>query len=312
MKVVVVIPALNEEDTIVELIKRIPNFCTILVIDDGSKDKTKELSEKAGAIVYSHKENKGLGNVFKTGIQKALDHNADIIVTIDADGQMFPEDIIKLIYPIVKKKADVVITNRFFFKHLQPNMSKRKRMGNRISTYVVNLLTGKKFGDSTCGFRAYSKEAAFYINTLENYTYVQEVLLDMVHKGFVITECPLYVLGARQGESRLIRSLFNYAWRAGLMTLRTIRDFKPLKFFGIPGILILVGGISLSSYMVIRKIRGYPFMDHPWLMLLSVLFMMIGSMVLLLALITDMVGRLRKVQEEVLYWVKKNGRKNPN
>ena len=144
-KIVVTIPALNEENTIgfvIRDIKKVVKDAEIIVVNDGSRDNTVNVALKAGASkVISHKRNKGLGVAFKTGINNALKIGADVIVNIDADGQFNPEDIPRLIQPILNKKSDMVTCSRFIHKKYLPKMPLIKRFGNRLFTKLVNMIT---------------------------------------------------------------------------------------------------------------------------------------------------------------------------
>ena len=172
MKLIVIIPAYNEEATIKEVISKIPKVneriskTEIIVVNDGSSDKTKEKAEEAGALVISHIGNKGVGKAFQTGIENALKRKADILVNIDGDGQFNPNDIPKLISPILDKEADFVTATRFSDGKLIGNMPFVKKIGNKMFTSLTSKLVGQKFTDTQCGFRAYSREAA--LNYIES------------------------------------------------------------------------------------------------------------------------------------------------
>src|SRR3989344_3504838 len=156
MKLVIIIPAFNEEKTISDVIKTIPNVNgritsqEVVVVDDGSKDKTKALAEKAGAFVVSHVGNKGVGMAFRTGIEIALQRKADVIVNIDADGQFNPLDIPVIIEPIVSLKADFVTATRFKNGMLIGKMPFVKKIGNWMFTRLTSTLVGQKFSDTQC------------------------------------------------------------------------------------------------------------------------------------------------------------------
>jgi UDP-N-acetylglucosamine---dolichyl-phosphate N-acetylglucosaminyltransferase len=158
-RVVVVIPAYNEERTIVEVIRGLKQhgFTTLIVIDDGSSDRTGELASHEGAIRLRHVLNRGLGGALGTGIDAALRLGAEVIVTFDADGQHDPSDIMKLLEPIEVEEAEVVIGSRM----LDPQgMPYRRRMANWIANVVTYLLFGAWTTDSQSGLRAFSSRAA--------------------------------------------------------------------------------------------------------------------------------------------------------
>ncbi len=309
MKLVVMIPAYNEEKTIQQVIKSIPKNLAdkqeILVIDDGSIDNTIKLSKEAGAVVISHAKNKGLGITFRDGIKKALDMNADIIVNIDADGQFNSQDISKLIQPIIENKADVVTCSRFLIKKYSPKMPKIKRFGNYIIAKLINFITGKKFTDTQCGFRAYSREAALRLNLFGDFTYTQEVFLDLLNKGLTIKEVPCIVLGQRKGKSRLYKNWFNYGLQVSLIILRTIRDHKPLMFFGTIGLSLFSLGFIIDLILFIRWLITQIVSPYASLISIGIFLMVVGFLLIILALLADMYSRQRKLQEEILYQLKK-------
>ena len=164
-KVIVMLPAFNEAKTIGRVIEQIPRNCAdiveVLVINDGSRDNTIQVSKEAGADhIFSHTTNLGLGTTFKDGIDQALKLGADIIVNIDADGQFNPHDMPKLLAPILAKRADMVTCSRFKDKSMIPKMPKVKIFGNRLFARILNSFLRKNYYDTQCGFRAYSREAA--------------------------------------------------------------------------------------------------------------------------------------------------------
>ncbi len=190
MKLVILIPAYNEEVTITEAIKRIPNQIEgidekeVIVIDDGSRDKTAQLAREQGAFVVSHAINMGVGAAFSTGILTALNRKADIIVNMDADLQFNPLDIPTLIQPILKGEAGFVTASRFKDKSLIPDMPSIKIFGNRLVAGIINYITKKNFSDVSCGFRALSHDAALRINLFGDFTYTQERSLTWSRKTY--------------------------------------------------------------------------------------------------------------------------------
>jgi glycosyltransferase involved in cell wall biosynthesis len=316
MKLVVLIPSYNEEKTIQKVIKLIPDSDEIegvdevvpLVIDDGSDDNTPKLAKKAGAKIISHSRNKGLGISFQTGIDHALKIKADIICNIDADLQFNPKDIPLLVEPIVNNEADMVTASRFKEKDKIPaSISTAKLWGNNKFTKLVNLLTKKNFTDTQCGFRSYSKEAAMRLNLFGKFTYTQESFIDLINKGMTIKEVPVKVKYHKNPfrKSTISDDLLNYGIRALTIILRTFRDYQPLVFFGIPGIIISIPGFLLSLgsliyWLILGKtspIRMYLFT--------GIVLILFGFLLTILALIADMLKRIRKNQEEIIFQLKK-------
>jgi glycosyltransferase involved in cell wall biosynthesis len=315
MKLIVLIPAFNEEKTLPLVIKSIPKKITgidkieTLVVNDGSTDKTAKVAARAGAKLVSHHQNKGLGVAFKTGIDEALKLGADVIVNIDADGQFNPQDIPLLVTPIIAGQAHMVTATRFKDKSLIPtNIPPAKLWGNRQFTRLVNFLTGENFTDTQCGFRAYSREAALRLNLFGQFTYTQEVFIDLLGKNMRIIEAPLKVTYFKKTKrkSSISGSLVKYGLQALAIILRTFRDYKPLLFFGVPGIIISLPGLLLSFgsliyWLVLKQtspVRMYLFT--------GIVLIMFGLLLIILALIADMFKRMRRNQEEILYELKKD------
>lgn len=158
MKIIAIIPAFNEEKTIENIVRETKNFADeVLVINDGSSDLTKIKAESCGAKVVNLKINRGLGSALRTGIKTAINCNADIIVTLDADGQHDPEDIKRLIEPILNQEADVVIGTRMKKPEGMPMI---RQFANWFGNFVTFVLFGIWVTDSQSGFRAFSKYAA--------------------------------------------------------------------------------------------------------------------------------------------------------
>jgi len=218
MKIVVIIPALNEATSIGNVIKKIPrkihpeNEVAVIVVDDGSKDNTSEKATENGVdLLVKHRINRGIANAFKSGVRAALGINADIIVNIDADGQFDPHEIFKLVKPIFDGEADVVLGSRFCTEEDAKRVPIVKRMGNALVTMTVSLLSGQKFTDTQCGFRAITRRAALEMNVTGLFTYTQEMILDLVKKGFRVKEVPISVRYFADRSSRVVSSLPKYA-----------------------------------------------------------------------------------------------------
>lgn len=158
MKLIAIIPAFNEEKTVGQVISKLRQYVDqIIVVDDGSKDRTYQIASENGAKVYRHAINRGLGGALGTGLQAALLNGADIIVTLDADEQHDPAEIPKLTKPIIEGEADAVIGSRFLVKQPMPLF---RKMGIPFFNIATFLLFGIKSTDSQSGMRAFSKKAA--------------------------------------------------------------------------------------------------------------------------------------------------------
>ena len=245
----VLLPAFNEEELISETIKRIPRKITgvekveILVVDDGSTDKTVDVALNAGADkVVSHQKNLGVASAFMTGIRNAISMKSDILVTLDADCQFPPEQISDFIIPILNNQYDVVSGARFV-NDIPDNYPKTKLWGNRIFSKMVSLVTGKKFLDTQTGFRAYSKDAILNISIISEYNFAQEVIIDLIFKGFKIGEVPVDVTFDSNRKSRIVRNIFSYSFKATSTIIRSLLYHRPILGFGLFGIFLCSMGI---------------------------------------------------------------------
>ncbi|MFH0861085.1 MAG: glycosyltransferase family 2 protein [Candidatus Altiarchaeota archaeon] len=312
-KLVVVIPAFNEEQTIGNVIKEIPrkiegiSEIEVLVVDDGSTDNTQKVSQEAGAdVIIQHSRNMGLGNSFSDGIQKALSMGADFIVTLDADGQFNPTEIPILLKNLLYSDADVVLGSRFLDKELEPKMPLTKKIGNKLFTHLVNYLTHQKFFDAQCGFRVYSREAALNINSFGTHTYTQEVIITLAKKGFKIIEIPCTVSARKFGKSKIADNVLLYGLKASTILIQTARDYSPILFFGSIGLAFLFLGSFINALLFIRWI--FTGLVHPYrsLVTLAGLSMVLGFVFLILSFIVDMLDRHRRMLDEILYETRKN------
>ena len=264
MKLVVLVPAFNEEENIENTIRSIPkkifgiDEVKVLVVDDGSTDNTMDKAMNGGAYrVVSHTTNTGVGAAFMTGIRNAISMNADILVAVDADSQFDSNQIPELILPILNNQADVVIGSRF--KEGKPkNIPRIKYLGNMIFTRIVSGLVQQKFTDTQTGFRAYSKKALLNISVVNDFTYTQEVLIDLKFKGLQITEVPITVKYDDKRKSRVVKNIYSYSSKVLAIITRTLVYHRPMFSFAILSAIFLGGGIlakllTISSIFVVNQ-----------------------------------------------------------
>ncbi|MBS3102921.1 glycosyltransferase family 2 protein [Candidatus Woesearchaeota archaeon] len=290
MRVIVTIPAYNEEKTIADLIRKIHKVMKInsynykiLVVDDGSDDKTANAAKNAGAAVYSHPKNYGLAETFISEIKKCLELKAEVIVHIDADGQYLPEEIPKLLNEI-KNGYDLVLGSRF--KGKIESMPLVKRLGNIAFSKAVSQITKVKITDAQTGFRAFTRELAEKIPIRSKHTYTQEQIIRAVREKFRIKEIPIY-FRKRHGKSRLISNPFGYASRAWINIIRIYRDYEPLKFFGWTGTFIFLIGFLIGLYLAYLHFTT-GIVGHFALVMLDVLILSIGLQVIIFGFLSDM------------------------
>jgi glycosyltransferase involved in cell wall biosynthesis len=228
----VYLPAFNEAETIGALLDvipgAIPGITTLkkIVVDDGSTDRTAEVAQAHGAQVVRHARNRGTGRAFMSGVQAALAEGADIIVGMDADGQFSPADIAKLVAPILNGSADVAICTRFGpGSRLAGRMPAVKRFGNWVLCRIISATAGQRFTDVSCGFRAFTRDAALGVDIRSEFEYIHESLLTWLRHGQRVIEVPLAVRAQRAvGESRILSNVAYYTLRAAPVLISAIRD----------------------------------------------------------------------------------------
>ena len=199
----IVIPAYNEESSIGKVIEKLnkKNYKNIIVVDDGSKDKTSNIAKKKNVIVLKHIVNRGQGAALETGIEYALKKGAEIIVTFDADGQFLVKDIKKIVKPVKKGKVDVTLGSRFLGK--AQNIDLLKKFVLKLGCIVVFFLYGIKVTDSQNGFRAFSRKAAKKINIkTDGMEHAGEILHELKLKKLKFKEIPVTVVYTDYSQSK--------------------------------------------------------------------------------------------------------------
>lgn len=198
VKLAIFIPAYNEQDTIGDVLAAIPKHFwgisqhKVLVVDDGSKDKTVSVAREHGAEVIEIMPNRGLANAFRVGLGACLDRGADVIAHLDADGQYDPAEIEKVIEPILKGEADMVTGDRQVGKcHF---LGPARKYGNKAGSWFLRAISGLKVRDASSGFRAYNSAAAEKLEVHSTHTYTHETLIEARYKGIRIAEVPITFL----------------------------------------------------------------------------------------------------------------------
>lgn len=306
MKTVCLIPAMNEVETIEEVIREVRLYVDdVILIDDGSTDGTAETARNLGVHVISHQINMGVGAAFSTGVREVLRSDADIVVTFDADGQFDPKEIPLLMEPIKNDIADFVTGTRFSEGASTFESTWAKRFGNRLFTRIVNRLIGSEFTDTQCGFRAYSREALLRLNTFGQFTYTQEVFLDLANKKMRMMEVPVHVRPRKVGQSKVVKSPIHYGLRALKIILQFERDYRPLRFFSLVGLAFLLPGLAMLLFVFFNWLMTGMSSPYTSLIIVGGVLTLVAIIFLILALIADMNGRQRLLQEELLYLMRK-------
>jgi glycosyltransferase involved in cell wall biosynthesis len=307
-RLLVTLPALNEEPMVGEVVKGVPrqipgiHSVEVLVVDDGSEDRTTEEALAAGAEVIRHARPQGVGAAFHSALAYGIEHGADLIVTIDSDGQFNPADIPQLIQPVLDGKADFTTASRFKDPALVPKMPWIKLWGNRMMSWLISRLAGEKFYDVSCGMRCYSRRAALHLHLLARFTYTQEVFLNLSFKRLRIVEVPLEIRGERQfGKSRVASNLWRYAFRTAQIIFRCYRDYNPLRFFGGMAAALLVLASFFGAFLGLHYIQSGAFSPHKWAGVTALALCSLAILMLHMAIIGDMLNRHRVYLEELLY-----------
>jgi glycosyltransferase involved in cell wall biosynthesis len=253
MKLVVQIPCLNEEKTLPASLADIPkqidgiDEIEILIIDDGSTDKTVEVARSLGVKQFVfHTRNRGLGRSFHDGVERALELGADIVVNTDGDNQYPQNRIADLVQPILAGKADIVIADRQ--TGTIEHFSKGKKMLQRFGSWVVNVAAGTDLPDAASGFRAYSKESLMQLNTITRFSYCMETIIQAGNKRLAISSIPV-TTNAPTRKSRLFKSTREHVMKSGAAIIRAYIMYKPYLIFATTGgVLFALGAIPMARY----------------------------------------------------------------
>jgi glycosyltransferase involved in cell wall biosynthesis len=249
LKIIVGIPAFNEEKNIASIITKLSNVAdTILVCNDGSTDLTSEIAEKIGAVVINHKKNLGYGAAIRSLFLKAKDLDGDVLVTFDADGQHRIEDINKVIEPIVNEEADLVIGSRFLDES-EKEVPQYRKVGIKVITKITNASIKKQLTDSQSGFRAYSRKIISELSPSEVGMGVStEILIKASSKNFRIIEVPIKII---YEGSTSTHNPISHGSSVIISTIKYTSLQRPLTFYGIPSLVFFVIG-SMFSYLAIQ------------------------------------------------------------
>lgn len=311
MKLIVYIPALNEEEKIQEVVTQLPgeldgiDVIQCLVVDDGSIDKTAVLAASSGAHVISHRRNRGVGAAFHSALQFSLENGADILIGIDADGQFDSREIPDLIRPILNDGMDMVMGNRFS-SGMPKHMSRIKYWGNQKIAQIISYITGQKFQDVSCGYRAYSREALLHLNIFGEFTYTHETILSLAYQGLQIVEHSIKVKYYPDRKSRVAGSILRYAIQTSKIILRVLLDYRPVRVFGVFGIFFVIFGAGFETFLIGHYLLNHSFSPYKSTGFVGLGFIVFGMLVLMIALVADMLNRLRINQDRQLYEIKKS------
>jgi glycosyltransferase involved in cell wall biosynthesis len=304
MKLIIQIPAWNEEEHLPDALAALPHEVEgfdeveVLVVDDGSDDRTAEVAEEAGATVVQMPVHRGLAVAFSTGLRSCLEHDADVIVNTDADGQYNAGDIPALVRPILNGSAQMVIGDRQVasLRHF----SASKRLLQKLGSWVVRRLSGTTVADATSGYRAISREAATRLHVFTRFTYTLETILQAGEAGLKVASVPVRVHPEARRPSRLFRSNTGYVVRSLASIARIVTLYNPLRIF------LLLGSIpvGLGSALLLRflwfYLTGNSPAGHVQSLILAVILIVIGALVWLAGVIADLIAVNRRLLEELV------------
>lgn len=308
MKVFVQIPCLNEEQTlplVLESIpKKIPGVDTveILIIDDGSTDKTIEVAKKHGVKHFVlHAQNMGLARSFHDGVDYALAHGADIVVNTDGDNQYPQAMIVELVQPILRGEAEIVIGDRQTAK--VAHFSRFKKLMQKFGSWTVNKAAGTNLPDAASGFRAYSKESLMRINIVTQFSYCMETIIQAGNKRIPIISIPVET-NAKTRESRLFKNIWQHMFKSGSAIVRSYIMYRPhLIFMGSGTVFFLIGLVPFIRYglLYLGGDRG----NHIQSLLVGLFLLFTAVMCYALSIISDMIRTSRTLQEDALERLKR-------
>jgi len=247
MKITVGIPAYNEEKNIAKIIVKLKKTVDqILVCDDGSTDSTCAIAESLGVTVIKHQKNSGYGMAIRSIFLKAREINADVLVTIDADGQHKIEDINKIIKPIVDGQADISIGSRFLAE--DDNTPSYRKLGVKIITKVTNSSLSEKVTDAQSGFRAYNNKVLQSLTPSDSGMGIStEILIKSSNLGLKIAEVPTVI--QYEGDTST-QNPVSHGTEVLMSTLKYISIERPLRFYGIPSFIFFVIGLTFTFFSI--------------------------------------------------------------
>jgi glycosyltransferase involved in cell wall biosynthesis len=306
MKLAIFIPCLNEEDTLPSVLETIPkkipgiDSIEVVVIDDGSTDKTVEVAKKHGVKHFViHTQNKGLAYSFRDGIRKSLEIGADVIVITDGDNQ-YPQDRIPdLIHPILEGQADIVIADRQ--TSTIEHFSLSHKILQKVGTWVLNKAAGTNIPDGTSGFRAFTKEAALSLNLVTRYSFGMETIIQAGIKKQAIATIVIKT-NPKTRDSRLFKSPWQHARRQSVVIMRSFMMYKPYSvFLTLGGIFFVAGVIPFAHYVYLDVTTNHANgAHHLQSLIIGTVLLNISFIAFTLGFVADLIRINRSLIEDVL------------
>jgi len=307
MKVIIQIPCYNEAETLPLALTDLPRTLDgvdeveWLIIDDGSNDETIHRAIEAGVdYIVSHGRNRGLAKAFKTGLEACSQLGADIIVNTDADNQYFAGDIQKLIDPILAGTAEYVIGTRPIDSIKEFSFLKKKLQ--KLGSWVVRKLSQTDVQDAPSGFRAITKSAALRLHVFNQYTYTLETIIQAGQTGIATTCVPIRT-NEELRPSRLINSISSYLQKSAGIIIRSLATYRPLTFFVLPGLILLLIAVLLGIRYLFFYFAGEG-AGHLQSLILAVMLFVTGFSTITIGFLTDLIAVNRKLIEDVEFQTK--------
>jgi len=304
MKLVIQIPAWNEEEHLPDAIAALPGEVAgfdeveVVVVDDGSDDRTAEVAREAGARLVRLPVHRGLAVAFATGIDTALARGADVIVNTDADGQYDARDIPVLVAPILAGDAQMVIGDRQV--HSIQHFSATKKVLQKLGSWVVRRLSRTEVTDATSGFRAISREAALKLHVFTRFTYTLETILQAGEAGLKVVSVPIRTTGEETRPSRLFRSNTGYVLRSLESIARIVVLYNPLRIFlRLGAVPVLLGLVLMGRFLYFYLTELSP-AGHIQSLILAVILITVGVQVWVVGVVADLIAVNRRLLEEAV------------
>jgi glycosyltransferase involved in cell wall biosynthesis len=289
--IVVGIPAFNEERTIARVVLEAQKYGDrVVVCDDGSTDLTPDVARGLGADVVRHGRNLGYGAAIQSLFSHALELGADVLVTLDADGQHEPSDIPNVVQPIIEDKADIVIGSRFMDKRLAYVIPWYRRAGVKFITKLVNSTAKHDVKDAQSGFRAYNRKSLETLMVTENGMGASaEILISARKHGLKVYEVSS-TCNYDKGAKTSTHNPLNHGANVVMSIVKLVVEDKPLTSLGIPGVLCLIVGIAFGFWMLQIYVTENRIVTN--IALAATAFVLIGFFTSLTAIILYAITRL--------------------
>ncbi len=304
MKLIIQIPSYNESQHLAATVADLPrsiqgiDCIEVLVVDDGSTDGTSVVARDAGVHHIARvPRNRGLARAFATGLDACIRLGADIIVNTDADNQYRAADIARLVEPILRGEADLVVGDRKTDE--LSHFSFTKRLLQRWGTGLVRHASASDVADSTSGFRAMTRNAAAHLFVHSGFTYTLETLIQAGRVGLVIRNVPVGTNPSTR-QSRLFRSIPDYLRRAGPVIFRAYAMYRPVQTFASLATVLLMLGVAGIARFFYSWVRNPAYSGHTQSLVVGVGCMILAFLVGLMTLLSELLAANRRLLEEIL------------